>query len=225
MHFRRLSEYLVTKLACGRRDVLRFFNGIRWDRSSGPACPGYQYILLQRTHYCFLISERKLQEVARWSFEALQRGKHPHLDHDSKPWPAGSERAALAGTDLAGGRFGTFVASSGDWKWNAETYGLPFKWNTPEGICHRCTASFLPGDDNFTKFRPCALRDNDALKSAVSGCPLSQISGWHRHNLMPEIMHNGPLGCCLVNNGSCLVELCDELYWPNGAMSGHGRTS
>ena len=48
------------------------------------------------------ITDARLYAVFVWSTYFLMKGVWPSVDHDGKPWPAGTRRAINAGRPLAG---------------------------------------------------------------------------------------------------------------------------
>ena len=95
----------------------------------------------------------KAWRIIWWSLYWLWVGKWPDRDHDDKPYPAGSEDARRALTDLAGGFYGVVWTLRGDLDYYAKSLGLNM-WNTSHP-CVLCPANVTPGDSMaWSCFRP-----------------------------------------------------------------------
>ena len=83
--------------------------------------------------------------MLRWSVSALQSGVWPDSDYMGRAWrdlEGQEDRAARAGSPLAGGFFAVFWEAVGDWEWLSQTFGLDrwkVSYNCAE-ICFRCPA-------------------------------------------------------------------------------------
>ena len=82
----------------------------------------------------------KVYELTRWSFEAMLSGVFPDRDPEGNPWPAGSWRAARAGTRIAGPFRAVLAQVLGDWKWLKEAFKLKYGYDRIP-VCHLCQAA------------------------------------------------------------------------------------
>ena len=91
-------------------------------------------------------SFKTVYSILVWSLSVMARGVFPIRDHTGAEWPVGSirRRRGEAAMRIAGDLNFICLETSGDWKWKASDYKLPWKWNTNE-MCHKCRADLRPG--------------------------------------------------------------------------------
>ena len=151
-----------------------------------------------------------------WSFEVCTSGRWPEFDHLGQA----ARRPAQAGAVLCGGwRFiVTHVCMDG--KAAVEAFHFPWSYKNFGGanaeICHLCFAT-AGGPRSYARFFDDHGPGRDTLAYLMSVCgrasPWSQLPGFRLDMVVPEVMHCGPLGCCLYAAGSMLWELCNIRYF------------
>ena len=168
-------------------------------------------LVLPKHHEIDQVTMCECEEIIAWSLNILATGKWPSHRHDGTPFAAKSWRGKRATTWLTAERhFGVYLGTLADWSWNVSHYRFPQYYGKPD-ICQVCTASKLPDDTIFSHFQPCPCRPHAGYMASLGASlsPLTKIIGWHLTTVLPESMHGGPLGCCPIVNGTCLLELCN----------------
>ena len=163
--------------------------------------------------------------VYRWSLEAMRLGKHPSRDPFGKALDGA--RGARAGQPLASTPAGNFRAVqwefTGDWKFECESFMLPWKYNCTE-LCLHCEADSSDGPLSYRNMRDDAphLRRTRADAHYVARHPLLpqlarfadlEICDPLRSALLIDWQHAGPLGIHQKINGSALITLVEEGYF------------
>ena len=148
-----------------------------------------------------------LWPVLAWSFNACFDGVHPSTDHNGVAWPAGSERAQLAGAPLCVGRLRFFIYGfQGDLEYMCNDLDMPHYQR--DNFCWMCTCG--RGRDNaWNDFRDGALWRRQCTTQAQacarppSAHPFFSIRGVHSLMLMLDVMHvcdqNGVAAHCIGN--------------------------
>ena len=166
-----------------------------------------------------------VHEIMQWSFNIWATGKWPHHNHKGHPFGSRTWRGKRAGEWLTPERHrGIYLGTLADWKWVGETYHFQHTYKKTD-LCHFCTASKRADARNFAHFCACPARSHAtymaSLQAAMS--PLTKTIGWHITTVWPEAMHAGPLGTCMILNGVCLHDLCDEGYFGDGGGPGEWK--
>ena len=151
-----------------------------------------------------------------WSFEVCTSGRWPEVDHLGKP----ARRRTEAGKLLCGGYRIVVTHVCMDGKAAVEAFNFPWSYKNVGGanheICHLCFAT-AGGPLSYARFFDAhgPLRSTSAYLNSVCGraSPWSQLPGFRVDMVVPEVMHCGPLGCCLYAAGSVLLELCNYRYF------------
>jgi hypothetical protein len=156
--------------------------------------------------------------VLVWSCNALSAGIHPSCDENGRAFGPGHhpERAAKAGTLLAGGFRCRWMEMRGDWKFLREALLLRQHYGS-NSVCHWCAAEKAVGPNVFTDYRQVAPLRATRLSSAAwitraraspPVSPLLDIVGFDHRRVRFDPMHTLDLGVYQVAVPSALVELC-----------------
>jgi hypothetical protein len=155
----------------------------------------------------------------------MATGIHPHCNELGQTWLdlGDNYRAAMAGRPLASGWTGKAWETTGDQKWHAECFQLPWYYNKLD-MCHCCPAQNNDDQYSYRNFAPDAPIRQDNLRrthddyvacfeTAHVPC-LSLLSGFILQTcLLLDWMHLVPLGCALKVGASALLTLAEEGRW------------
>ena len=161
----------------------------------------------------------RINTYVGWSMQALYEGKWPALDPDGEPWPPGSDRAKLAGTDLdpVFGSRAMIGQLAGDWKFLKEVLHLPRHYNRRD-MCHECLAVHHGEGPPFSDFGDEAewadteYTHEDYLRDLGEDLPffVSLVPFFFLGMVLVDTMHVFHLGILLWAIGSELILLCQR---------------
>ena len=166
---------------------------------------------------CFVQKRRRSQNKNKQNL-SLSQGTYPAEDHLGRSWTdlGDKKRAALAGHRIAGPYTAWPWESTGDWKYLAEAYQMPFKWNCTD-ICWMCRAT-TDGELDYKDVRvdaphtrPEHQRSHAEFVARV-GHPLPYLCTLFPPNeaIVVDWQHDACLGIVPRVCGSALVQLCSE---------------
>jgi len=141
--------------------------------------------------------------VLKWSLYWARKGVFPDVDHEDNPWPAGSWRAAMAGSPLAGPTAEESVKLAfAQMRGDNDFYAFLMGWNSyrHNDLCNRCRASKVDTDRIWTDFSDNAgylatlLTTAEFLALQAENSPVTEIEGWTLDRTANDPMHGLNLG-------------------------------
>ena len=126
-----------------------YLDGVPMTRTDGVLGFTFYDLVSQKRHLCAVIRKAEMctcgcrgwcslwpiWNALAWSLKALSDGVYPHSDPLGRPWPAGSPRAAKAGTRLPCPAI--VVQIKGDWVELTSSVGFA-NWRTSDNPCFLC---------------------------------------------------------------------------------------
>lgn len=166
-------------------------------------------------------------ETLVWSMRVLASGVHPAVDHQGRPFPPKSRRAAVAGQQLCGGFRFMACEILGDWKWLKDEFKLAFNYSKNH-CCWKCKSTKSSGElcaFNFKSDAPWQQhpRSNaEYMAEAGRAVVLTRLPGFDLSFLLCDLMHILLLGVVQWAVGGVLWETCLTQKWhqPLGGARG-----
>ena len=164
------------------------------------------------------ITSAPLISALCWSLGVCCSGLWPEVDHLGEPARRPAE--AAGGDVLCGGWKLIVTHVCMDGKAAVEAFNLPWSYKNVGGanheVCHLCFCT-AGGPRSYARFFDDfgPGRDTSAYLMSVCGraSPWAKLPGFRLDMVVPEVMHCGPLGCCLYAGGSILLELCNNRHF------------
>ena len=171
-------------------------------------------------------SETNSQIVSylNWCADVLLSGIFPHRDYLGRLWPAHSWRRLVAGTALAGGYGGAFVATTHDAKARKDTHEFACWYNCNE-ICETCPATAIVPSLNYGNFRSDArwrryiYTHASYVENAHTPTPWLGMAGFELSRALFDWMHCIHLGVAKDFCAQLLFDLCRFGYAGRGCLA------